>query len=536
MMKLIRIFFDVFIILFIYHNNIFGCTNILITKGATTDGSCMVTYVADSHELYGELYFYPAKDYPEGAKLKVYEWDTGKYLGEIKQVHHTYQVVGNMNENQVVIGETTFTGREELQDTTAIIDYGSLIYITLQRAKNARDAIRIMDQLVSEYGYYSTGESFSISDPNEVWIMEIMGKGPGNKGAVWVARKIPNGYISAHANHSRITTFPQNDPENTLFSRDVISFAKEKGYYKGADKNFSFSDAYALADYGALRFCESRVWSVFRRVNSNMEKYIDYAMGDITKERMPLWIKPDSLLSVKEVMQLMRDHFEGTPMDMTKDIGSGPFKCPYRWRPLTWELDSVEYLNERAISTQQTGFSFISQSRANLPNHIGGLLWFGVDDTYSTCYIPMYCGITKTPKPYAFGTGSFHKFTWESAFWTFNFVSNFAYSRYSDMIIEIQKVQEEFENKFIAFQPAIEKAAIQLYQTNPEYAREYLTDYSTNQATLVKDRWMELGEFLLYKYLDGNVKDDKGNVTHPPYPEDWYKRIVDETGDFFEYK
>ncbi len=533
-MKRITLLFALFVILnFIYYQDLNSCTNILVTKGASTTNSTSITYAADSHELYGELYFWPAADYPEGSMLKVYEWDTGEFLGEIKQVKHTYQVVGNINEHQVAIGETTFTGREELQDSTAIIDYGSLIYITLQRAKTAREAIHIMDELVTEYGYYSTGESFSISDANEAWIMELIGKGPENKGAVWVARKIPDGYISAHANQARISTFPLNDSKNTLYSRDIISFAREKGYFNGEDKDFDFTAVYAPINFEALRFCESRVWSAFRKVNSEMEQYEDYAMGDVKKERMPLWIKPDKKLTIRDIIGLMRDHFEGTKMDMTKDIGAGPYSCPYRWRPLTWDLDSLTYINERAISTQQTGFSFISQSRSDLPDYIGGVLWFGVDDTYSTCYFPVYCGITDIPKPYAVGTGSFHEFSWESAFWVFNFVSNYTYTRYSEMIKDVQKVQNELENKFFIFQPAIEKAALELNNSNPQYAKEYLTEYTLKQGNLVKDSWLKLGEHLIYQYLDGNPKDENGEVTHPPYPEFWYRKIVDETGDFF---
>jgi dipeptidase len=513
-----------------------GCTNILITKGATIDGSTMITYAADSHELYGELYYYPAADYPEGQMLDIYEWDTGKYLGKIKQARHTYKVVGNMNENQVVIGETTFTGRTELKDSTGIIDYGSLIYITLQRAKNARHAIHIIDELTKEYGYYSTGESFSISDATEVWIMEIIGKGPGNKGLIWVAQRIPDGYISAHANQARITTFPLNDTINCLYSKDVISFAREKGYFKGKDKDFDFSAAYAPINFESLRFCESRVWSIFRRVNSGMEQYKQYAMGDITKPRMPLWIKPDKKLNVKDVISLMRDHFEGTEMDLSKGFGAGAYSCPYRWRPLTWELDSIEYFNERSISTQQTGFSFISQSRDFLPNEIGGLLWFGVDDTYSTCYVPMYTGINCAPKPFAVGTGSFHNFSWESAFWVFNFVSNYAYSRYSDMIKDIQKVQQNFENNFIANQAIIEKIALEIYKINKDYGKDYLTDYSTKQALAVTEAYKKLGEFLIYKYLDGNIKDENNKVTHPPYPEWWRRKVVEESGDFYKLR
>ncbi len=512
------------------------CTNYLITKGATVDGSTMITYAADSHELYGELYFTPAADHLPGAMLDIYEWDSGKFLGRIKQVAHTYAVVGNMNEHQVSIGETTWGGREELKDPKAIMDYGSLMYIALQRAKTAREAIKVITDLVAEYGYYSSGESFSIADPNEVWIMEIISKGPDNKGAVWVARKVPDGYICAHANQARIRQFPLNDKENCLYSPDVISFAREKGYFKGEDKDFSFADAYAPLDYGALRFCEARVWSMFRRAAPSLNLSIDYVKGVKGAQPLPLWIKPDKKLSVHDVMELMRDHFEGTEFDMTKDVGAGPYQLPYRWRPLTWKVDTVTYCNERAVSTQQTGFSFVAQARSWLPAPIGGVLWFGVDDTYSTVYVPMYCGIKQVPHSFAVGTGSFDEFTWESAFWVFNFVANYAYSRYSDMIKDIQKVQRELEGKFLADQPDIEAAALALYKQSPQLARDYLTEYSVKQGDATVQRWKKLGEFLLYKYLDGNVKNELGKVTHPGYPESWYRRIVNETGDHFKVK
>lgn len=519
-----------------------ACTNFLVTKGATTDGSTMVTYAADSHTLYGELYYRAAKDYAEGTLVDVYEWDTGKWLGKIKQVKHTYSVVGNMNEHQLAIGETTFTGREELKDSTGLVDYGSLIYLALQRSKTAREAIKVMTELVAEYGYYSTGESFSLADANEVWIMEMIGKGPGNKGALWVAMQIPDGYISGHANQARITTFPFqkvnnfNDPKQVVFhSPDVITFAKEKGYYKGEDKDFSFSDTYAPLDYSALRFCEARVWSGFRRANKSMDKYFSYVNGE-SKERMPLWIKPDNKLSVKDVMELMRDHYQGTYFDMTKDAGAGPYKCPYRWRPMTWKLDTTQYCHERAISTQQTGFSFVSQSRSWLPAPVGGILWFGVDDTYSTVYVPMYCGITRTPHSFSVGTGSFNEFSWESAFWVFNAVTNYAYSRYSDMIVDIRKVQSELESKFIAFVPAMDKAAMEIYNTNPAAARELLTDFSCSQGDNTTKRWMKLFEELIFKYIDGNPKDEKGNVTHPRYPDEWYKVILRDDPNHFKMK
>jgi len=525
-----------FFTLILAFNQAFTCTNFLISKGASADGSTMITYAADAHVLYGELYYTPASRYLPGDMLDVYEWDTGKYLGKIKQVPETFTVVGNINEHQVSIGETTFTGREELIDSTGIIDYGSLMYIALQRAKTAREAIKIMTDLVAEYGYYSSGESFSIADPNEVWIMEMIGKGPGNTGANWVARRIPDGYISAHANQARIRQFPLDDSDECLYSKDVISFAKEKGYYSGDDENFSFADAFAPLDFGALRFCEARVWAMFRRASAEQDKYLDYVLGKDLSNPMPLWIKPDKKVSVHDVMEFMRDHFEGTPLDMTKDIGAGPYKLPYRWRPLTWELDGETYCNERAVSTQQTGFSFVAQMRSWLPNPIGGILWFGLDDTYSTVYTPMYCSISDVPKSFAVGTGDFDTFTWESAFWVFNFVSNYTYSRYSDMIQDVQKEQRRLEGRFLADQAKIDDAAIKLYKQSPTLAIDYLTDYSVKQGDNVVKKWKKLGESLIFNYLDGNPKDEHGKVTHPRYPDSWYRKIVDDTGDHLKVK
>ncbi len=515
---------------------ILACTNFLISKGATTDGSTMITYAADSHVLYGELYFTPAADHLPGEMLDIYEWDTGTFLGEIRQIPHTYSVVGNMNEHQVSIGETTWGGRKELRDSSAIMDYGSLMYVTLQRAKTARQAVKNMGELVEEYGYYSSGESFSIADPNEVWIMEMIGKGPDKKGAVWVARKIPEGYISGHANQARIRQFPLDDPDNCLYEKDVIKLAKDKGWFEGGDTDFSFADAYAPLDYGALRFCESRVWIMFHRAAPSLNLSMDYVKGVDITEPMPLWIKPDNKLSARDVMELMRDHFEGSDFDMTKDVGAGPYSLPYRWRPLTWEVDSVGYCNERATSTQQTGFSFVAQARSYLPDPIGGVLWFGVDDTYSTVYVPMYCGIKKVPHNFAVGTGDFQHFTWESAFWVFNFVSNYSYLRYNAMIKDVQKVQRELEGKFAADLPGIDNAAVKLYKESPQLAIDYLTEYSVEIASLTVNRWKKLGEFLIYKYLDGNVKDELGNVTKPGYPKFWYRNIVNKTGDQFEIK
>lgn len=517
-----------------------ACTNFIFTKGSTTDGSVMITYTADSHTLYGELYYKPAKDYPENTKMDIYEWDTGKHLGQIKQAKHTFSVVGNMNEHQLAIGETTFGGREELVDTNGIMDYGSLIYVALQRCRTAREAIELIGALMAEYGYYSEGESFSICDANEAWIMEIIGKGPGNKGAVWVARLIPDGYVSAHANHARITTFPLNDPQTCLYAKDVITFAKSKGYYTGADKDFSFSDTYAPIDFGAARFCEARVWAGFNHLVTGMDKYLDYAMGENLKNRMPLWIKPDKKVTLHDAMEIMRDHYEGTPMDMNTDFGAGPYACPYRWRPLTWKVDGEEYLNERAVSTQQTGFSFVAQCRGWIPAPIGGIFWFGVDDSYSTVYAPMYSGITKVPESYAEGFGDMMTFNPDAAFWVFNQVSNFAYTRYKDIIPEIQSAQKEIETKYIEQEvPEIDKKAAELYKKSPKKAVEFLTQYSVNTGNDLVLRWKKMYGYLFTKYMDGNIKTpgktkQTPKVKQPGYGDDWYWMIIKETRNKFK--
>ncbi len=553
------VFISIFLATFVIADQVFSCTNLLVSKGASTDGCTMITYSADSHVLFGELYYRPAAEYPDNTMFDIYEWDTGFYLGKIRQVRKTYSVVGNMNEHQVAIGETTYTGREELIDTTAIMDYGSLIYVTLQRAKTAREAIRIFSELVNEYGYYSSGESFSISDANEVWILEMIGKGPGkkdakgkmikdsySKGAVWVAIRIPDGYIAGHANQSRITTFQYqavnkfDDPNATVFnSPDVISFAKKMGYFKGEDKDFSFCDAYAPLNFGGARFCEARVWAVFNRCNKDMGKYLDYALGANLHNRFPLYIKPDKKLSVHDVMELMRDYYQGTPMDMSQDIGAGPYKCIVRWRPMTWMIDSVGYIHERAISTQQTGFSFVTQSRSWLPDPVGGILWFGVDDTYSTVYSPMYCGITKVPSKYAEGYGSMMEYREDAGFWVFNRVSNLAYTRYNVMIGEIQEVQRTLEQNYLTYTASMDKTASDLYKSDPAKAVSLLTDFSCTMGNNTVDRWNELYQFLFVKYLDGNVKtvipgQKNPKVVQPGYGEEWLRRIVKETGDRYK--
>ncbi|HPS79824.1 MAG TPA: C69 family dipeptidase [Thermoanaerobaculaceae bacterium] len=507
-----------------------ACTNILVTRGASTDGSTFISYAADSHELYGELYLTSGGQFPEGATRDIIEWDTGKFLGRIKQARQTYWTVGNINEHQVSIGETTFTGREELKDPKAIVDYGSLMFIALERAKTAREAIKVMTDLVAEYGYASTGETFSIADPNEAWIMDLISKGPDEKGAVWVARRVPDGFISGHANQARIRQFPRNDPD-TLFAPDVVTFAQKKGYFKGEDKDFSFVDAYAPPDFGALRFCESRVWSVFRRAAPSQKLDFEYVKGNPKAEPLPLWIKPDHKISVADMFALMRDHFEGTEFDLSQGIGAGPFACPYRWRPMTWEVDGKPYLHERAISTQQTGYSFISQMRAGLPDTVGGIEWFGVDDTYSTVYIPMYCSIRAVPKPFAVGVADLFRYSPDSGFWVFNWVANWAYSRYSDMIRDVQHVQRELEGTFLADQKDVEAEALVLFKQSPGQARDYLTRYSVAQGEMTVARWRTLGEQLLVKYMDGNLKSPSREVDHPKYPDFWYRTIVKERGD-----
>ncbi len=514
-----------------------ACTNLIITKGASADGSTMITYAADSHEFYGELVLRPGGTFQPGTMRDVIEWDSGKFLGRIPQAPLTYWVVGNINEHQVSVGETTFGGREELKPDPPIgIDYGSLMYIALERAKTAREALKVMTDLVTEYGYASSGESISVADPNEAWILEILGKGKGVKGAVWVARRIPDGTISAHANQPRIRRFPLNDPATCLYARDVISFAREKGWFAGKDDEFSFADTYAPLSFGALRACEARVWSMFRRAAPSANLSIDYVKGVPGATPLPLWIKPDRKLAVADAMALMRDHYEGTEFDMTKDIGAGPFACPYRWRPMTFKVDGQEYVHERAISTQQTGFSFVAQMRSNLPDPIGGVVWWGVDDTYSTVWAPMYCGIREVPASYASGVADLQHFSWDSLFWVFNWVANYAYSRYSNMIVDIQQVQRELEGRFLADQAGIDKAALALYAQAPDLARDYLTRYSVAQGELVHARWKKLGEDLLVKYMDGNVKDTQGNITHPKYPDSWYRAIVKDHGEVIKVR
>ena len=530
-----------------------ACTNILVTPGASRNGSSMVSYSADSHTLYGALYYRPEAFYPAGAIMNICEWDTGRYLGDISQAEHTYAVVGNMNEHQLLIGESTWGGLKELRDSTGIIDYGSLIYIALQRAKTAREAIEIMTGLVAEYGYASSGESFSIADPKEVWILELIGKGTKiekgrnvNKGAVWVAIRLPDGAISGHANQARITKIAFGDPENCLYSPDVVQFARKQGLYSGSDEDFSFSDTYNPLDFSGMRGCEARVWSVFRKVADGMDKYTDYAMGHNKNNRMPLWVTPKEKLTLKEVADFMRDHYEGTPMDMTCDLGAGSHKLPYRWRPMEFEHEGEKYVNERAIATQQTGWWYVGECRASLPDPIGGVLWFGTDDAATSPLTPIYCGTKLIPECLRVGNGDMATYSPTSMFWITNRVTNFAYLRYDVVSADVRRAMDRFENACIAEQPAIDAEAARLYKEDPKLAGRYLTEYSVNTAQRLFDTWKKLDEYLLVKFIDGNIKKessegffiDNGNNAgipvsplQPGYSEQWKRMVAEDAGE-----
>lgn len=482
----------------------YACTSLIATKGASADGSTMITYAADSHTLYGELYHQPAADHPAGAMRKIYDWDSGNYRGEIPEVAHTYSTIGNMNEHGLTIAESTWGGRPELEGS-GLIDYGSLIYITLQRARTAREAIKVMTDLVNEYGYGSEGESFSIADPDEAWIMELIGKGKSDPGAVWVARRVPDGYISGHANHSRIHTFPLNDAE-TIYSPDVIDFARSQGYFSGKDKDFDFSRAYAVTDAGALRGCDARVWSYYNRfADGGVDQYLPWILRG-QGEPMPLWFPVKKKLSADDLKWMMRDHFEDTPLDMTKDIGAGPFDVPYRWRPMSYTVDSVEYTHERAIATQQTGFSFVSSMNADRPEAMKGILWFGVDDANTCVYVPVFNSTTNVPYQLAEGNGDMYNLSWDAMFWVNNYVANQAYNRYSQMIPDIRRVQSGLENDM---DRAVIDAQTEITGKSYDVAQadlQKLTDYWTAKAT--KD-YKNLGDYLFVKYLDGNIKREK---------------------------
>lgn len=547
-----------------------ACTNFLFSKGSTADGSTMITYAADSHTRYGQLRHCPAADHQPGEMLKIYDYGSLKYLLSIPQPAHTYNVVGFINEHQLAIGETTWGGRAELEHGNKEgIDYGNLIYVTLMRARNCREAIKVMDELTRTYGYCNGGESFSLCDPNEVWIYEIIDKGD-EKGAVWVARRVPEGYVCGHANQARVTTFPQepskwqkakgkglhkaisskhmdyiDEPEvECVYSDDVVSFARKQGWYSGKDADFSFADTYNPITFSGARACDARVYAMFNRVAGGMERYLPYAMGDLSAERLPLWIKPDHKITIHEVMNLMRDHFEGTPMDMTQDVGAGPFHCPYRWRPMEFEVDGKRYVHERATSTQQTGFSFVAQCRSWMPDKVGGILWFGVDDTYSTCYCPMFCSLTRIPECFREGNGSMSQYSETAAFWLFNRVTNFCYLRYDAMIQDVQKVQQQWEERFIQNVAAITGSEDWLSPAN-------VNRFCAERAGEMMQAWQRLDRLLLTKYIDGNIKQYEGgeNGHHecgkiltteegvvrypaqPKYPDWFYRAIVNDHGD-----
>lgn len=540
-----------------------ACTNLMVTKGASSDGSTFITYAADSHTRYGQLRYCAAADHEPGEMLRLYNYGSLRFQIEIPQPAHTYQVVGFINEHQLAIGETTWGGIAPLDKGNAEgIDYGNLIYVALQRARNCREAIKVMHELVSTYGYADGGESFSLADPDEVWLFEITSKG-SEKGAVWVARRVPEGYICGHANQARITTFPLEgrkvkssisskhidrifDKEvECVYSDDVITFAKKQGIdaYAGHPKfsEFSFADTYNPLTFSGLRGCEARVYAMFNRVADGMKRYEQFAMGDKDAERLPLWVKPNRKLTVQDCMALMRDHYEGTPMDMTQDVGAGPFHCPYRWRPMDFEVDGQKYVHERAISTQQTGFSFVAQCRGWLPSKLGGVIWFGVDDTYSTCYSPVYCGTTQVPVCFEDGNGSMSQYSETAAFWLFNRVSNFCYLRYDSMIVDVQQVQRELERNFVS----LERRHADRWANEENEARLVgaLNRFSNDRAEEMMRRWRELDHLLLMKYIDGNIKHVKnGRVEtaetgvvrfpqQPPYPEWFYRQIVTDHGD-----
>jgi len=531
-----------------------ACTNVIVTKGASADGSCMVTYAADSHQLYGELYFHPAANHPAGALLDIYDWDSGFYRGKIAQVPHTYQTVGNMNEHQLMIMETTFGGRPDLENKDGIMDYGSLIYVTLQRARTAREAIKVIDQLVQTYGYASEGESFSIADKDECWIFEIVGKGE-QKGAVWVAVRIPDGMICAHANQSRIHHFPLNDPENCLYTPDVISFAREKGFFTGSDAEFSFCDAYCPADWGGLRGCEARVWSAFRLLggaNFDADKYLDFAWGENSANKMPLYIKPEKKVTVKALADVMRDHYEGTPFDFSEDVGAGVSRLPYRWRPMSFELDGKEYLFERSIATQQTGFWYLGQARGWLPDVVGGLLWFGVDDAATSALTPIYTNITAVPECFREGNGSMLEYSPTSAFWLFNQVAQYAYLFYDRVQPEVRAAIDEYENANLTLVQACDEKALQMVKNgNERQAVRMLTEFCQHRSQYLFDKWTDMSHYLLVKFMDGNVKRQNPDGSfqangsgkpipespmHPKFRERWLRGVVKDHGDVMEVK
>lgn len=518
----------------------FACSNLIVGKKASVDGSVMVSYNADDYGMFGHLCHYPAGTHPKGTMRQIYDWDSGVYHGEIEEAPVTYNVIGNINEFQLSIGETTYGGREEMVDSTGILDYGSLIYVTLQRAKTAREAISVMTSLVEKYGYNSEGETFSICDPNEAWIMEMQGTGAGSKGVVWVALRIPDDAICAHANQSRIGKFNMKDKKNVLYSKNVISYARKMGWFNGKDSEFSWKNTYAFPDFSGRRFCDARVWSFFNHYADGFDRYLPWALGkDKDAEDMPLWIVPNRKLSVADVENGMRDHYEGTALALdTTSIGSGIYEMPYRPTPLTFTVDGKQYFNERPISTQQTAFTFVSQLRSWLPREIGGVLWFGNDDANMVAYTPVYCGNTVQPACYNTKGADAVTFSSDNAFWLCNMVSNMVYPRYSQLFPELKAVRDSLETSYFANQASIEKQAADLYLTDKAAALKLLNNYSNAKADEMLANWKRLATRIIVKYNDMAVKKEKDgkllqSVTRPGYPISFGRKLVKETGDWY---
>lgn len=518
----------------------FACSNLIVGKKASVDGSVMVSYNADDYGMFGHLCHYPAGTHPKGTMRQIYDWDSGVYHGEIEEAPVTYNVIGNINEFQLSIGETTYGGREEMVDSTGILDYGSLIYVTLQRAKTAREAISVMTSLVEKYGYNSEGETFSICDPNEAWIMEMQGTGAGSKGVVWVAMRIPDDAICAHANQSRIGKFNMKDKKNVLYSKNVISYARKMGWFNGKDSEFSWKNTYAFPDFSGRRFCDARVWSFFNHYADDFDRYLPWALGkDKDAEDMPLWIVPNRKLSVADVENGMRDHYEGTALALdTTSIGGGVYEMPYRPTPLTFTVDGKQYFNERPISTQQTAFTFVSQLRSWLPREIGGVLWFGNDDANMVAYTPVYCGNTVQPACYNTKGADAVTFSSDNAFWLCNMVSNMVYPRYSQLFPELKAVRDSLETSYFANQTSIEKQAADLYKTDKAAALKLLNNYSNTKADEMLVSWKHLATRIIVKYNDMAVKKEKDgkllqSVTRPGYPASFGRKLVKETGDWY---
>ena len=517
-----------------------ACTNLIVGKKASVDGSVLVSYNADDYGMFGHLCHYPAGTHKKGEMRKIFDWDTGEYHGEIPEAPVTYNVIGNINEFQLSIGETTYGGREEMVDTTGILDYGSLIYVTLQRAKTAREAISVMTSLVEKYGYCSEGETFSICDPNEAWIMEMMGTGPGSKGVVWVAMRIPDNAICAHANQSRIGKFDMKDKKNVLYSKNVISYARKMGWFTGKDVDFSWKNTYARPDFSGRRFCDARVWSFFNHYQKGFDRYLPWALGkDPNAEDMPLWIIPDRKLSVHDVEMGMRDHYEGTALALdTTNVGGGIYQMPYRPTPLQFKVDGKTYFNERPISTQQTAFSFVSQLRSWMPREIGGVIWFGNDDANMVAYTPVYCGNTVQPECYNTPDADAVTFSDKNAFWVCNWVSNMVYPRYSQIFPELQTLRDSLEASYFAQQADFEKKAMNLYATDKQVALRMLNDYSVEKAQQMLAEWKNLAIHIIVKYNDMGVKQEKNGkiiqkTMRPGYPESFARKLVKETGDWY---